>query len=160
MTKTRAAWGWRVPVLVLSEALACRPGCVWSSYHARHRSWHGQSVWLGWSRRPSGDCGLEGERWSNPEAHPHMPHHPPTTSPSPPLLSPPLPRARLWEQVDPKPALLLGGWWGGRQWAVSSPLFISTGAPPTGAASLFLYIVIKYRLSAQPLPEAKGKSLC
>lgn len=42
--------------------------------------------------------------------------------------------------------------------AVPSPLYISAGDLRTGSASLYLHVVIKYCLSAQLLPEAKGKS--
>lgn len=42
-------------------------------HNARHRSWHGQSVWRACSRRPSGHCGLWGERWRTP---PHTHIHP------------------------------------------------------------------------------------
>ena len=40
------------------------------------------------------------------------------------------------------------------------PLFVSVGDLWTCFASLFLYVMIKYCLSAQLIPEAKGKSLC
>lgn len=49
---------------------------------------------------------------------------------------------------------------GGNERAVSSSLFISIGDLWTCFASLFLYVMIKYCLSAQLIPKAKGKSLC
>lgn len=49
---------------------------------------------------------------------------------------------------------------GGKQRAVSSSLFISVGDLWTCLASLFLYVMIKYCVSAQLIPKAKGKSLC
>lgn len=49
---------------------------------------------------------------------------------------------------------------GGSERAVSSSLFISIGDLWTCFASLFLYVMIKYCLSAQLIPKAKGKSLC
>lgn len=49
---------------------------------------------------------------------------------------------------------------GGNERAVSSFLFISVGDLWTCFASLFLYVMIKYCLSAQLIPKAKRKSLC
>lgn len=112
---------------------------------AHHRSQHGQSVWLACSRRPSGECGLSGEWWSNPAAQSSTP----TTTSSPPHQ---LPWAGFCEQVN----LRLGR--GGVQ-AVSSSLFVSVGDLWTCFASLFLYVMIKYCLCAPLIPKAKGKSL-
>lgn len=72
------------------------------------------------------------------------------------LALPQLPRAGLWDQVNPRPALPPGGY----ERPVSSSLFISIGDLWTCFASLFLYVMIKYCLSAQLIPKAKGKSLC
>lgn len=119
-----------------------------SSHNARHRWWHAQSVWLVCSRRPSGDCGLSVRDGATPSPVYH-PHNHPSSSPQP-------PRAGLWEQVNPRPALPAGG----HERAVSSSLFISIGDLWTCFASLFLYVMIKYCLSAQLIPKAKGKSLC
>lgn len=49
---------------------------------------------------------------------------------------------------------------GGKERAVSSSLFISVWDLWSCFASLFLYVMIKYCLSAQLIPKAKGKSLC
>lgn len=49
---------------------------------------------------------------------------------------------------------------GGKQRAVSSSLLISVGDLWTCLAFLFLYVMIKYCLSAQLIPKAKGKSVC
>lgn len=71
-----------------------------------------------------------------------------------------VPWARHWEQVKPIPAGGRGGGGGGNERAVSSSLCVSIGDLWTCFASLYLYVMIKYRLSAQLIPEAKGKSLC
>ncbi len=127
----------------LSEAFMCR----W--FRARHKSWHGQSVWLVRSRRPSGDCGLSGEGWCNPPSQSSTP----TTTSTP---SPQLPWAKLWEQVNPRPVLPAGGQWKG----CFIFLFVSIGDLWTCFAFLFLFVMIKYCLSAQLIPKAKRKSLC
>lgn len=152
MTKTRAAWGWRAPVFALSEALARRPSCVWELLSCtaqivtrtvcltgvvkETQRW----LWTG---------GGEMKQPWGPVYHPSKKNH---------LLT--LPSAPQGQALGASRPRTSAASRGGREWAVSSPLFIPTGDPRTGSASLFLYTVIKYRLSAQPLPEAKGKSLC
>lgn len=160
VTKTRAAWGWRAPVFVLSEALACRPGLRVGALimHDTDRDTDSLSDWGG-----QGDPAVSVDWRGRDEATLRLSLPPPPTQkkkkktppPHPPLApqgealgaSRPRTSAASWER-------------GGREWAVSSPLFISAGDPRTGSASLFPYIVIKHGLSAQLLPEAKGKSLC
>lgn len=123
-----------------------------SSYHTRHRSWHGKPVWPGRSRTPSGACGLVAEGWSNPPkpslAHPQ--NHLLTLPSTPPGL-----RSGSRSTLD-QHCRLSGG--GGR--IVSSSLLISVGDLWTGLASLLLCVMIKYYPSAQLIPTAKGKSLC
>lgn len=89
------------------------------------------------SRRPSGHCRPWGERWRNP---PHPPH------PSSPGLGS---KSTPDQQCQP----------GGNE-NVSSLLFIAITDLWTCFASLLLYVMIKYCLSAQWIPKAKGKSLC
>lgn len=99
------------------------------------------------SRRPRGDCGLLGERWSNPEAQ--------SGTPTTPLLGEShgqssVNKSTPYQHCQP----------GGKQRAVSSSLLISVGDLWTCLAFLFLYVTIKYCLSAQLIPKAKGKSVC
>lgn len=93
-----------------------------------------------WSRRSSSQCELLGERWCNP---PSPVWHPTTTSSppnSPGLSSEPTLSAKGNETVS----------------SLCSFLSEIYGL----ALSLFLYVMIKYCLSAQWIPKAKGKSLC
>lgn len=100
-------------------------------------------------RRLSGDCGLLGERGSNPPAQSCTPK---TTSHLP-LISLGL---RSGSKSTPDQHCRPGG----NERAVSSSLFISSRDLWTCFASLFLYVMIKYCVSAQLIPKAKGKSLC
>lgn len=93
-----------------------------------------------------------GERWSNPPAQLSL-ATPPTATSSP--SQTPL-GWTLGGKSTPDQHCQPGG----NRRAVSSPPFICTGDLWTCFASLFLYVMIKYCLSAQLIPEAKGKSLC
>lgn len=93
--------------------------------------------------------GLSGERWNNPRAQSSTripPPHPPNNS----LGSGSGSKSTPDQRCQPR----------GNKWAVSSSLFMSIGDLPTCFASLLLYVMIKYCLSAQLIPKAKGKSLC
>ena len=81
----------------------------------------------------------------------------PSLAPPPPLILPPdSPGLSSGSKSTPDQHCQPGG----KERVVSSSLFISIGDLWTCFASLFLYVMIKYCLSAQLIPKAKGKSLC
>ena len=130
--------------------MCLRVPCAMGSRNAHHGSWPGQSAYLVYSRRTSGDCGLSGERWTTP------PYPQPSLAPAQ-LPPPPAPPGWALGASQPETSSSSQGATNGLFHLPCSFLLEIYGLV---FASLLLYVMIKYCLSAQLIPKAKGKSLC
>lgn len=116
--------------------------------HATDHDMGSLSEWVA-----QGEPAVTVDYWVRDGATPQPSLAPPKPPPHPPLNSPGLSSgSKCTPDQHCRP--------GGNERAVSSSLFISIGDLWTCFASLFLYVMIKYCLSAQLIPKAKGKSLC